>query len=66
MGDGQGALGEKEPQELRQLQEAHGMLGTVAGSTSGFDSKSPFMAATVVSGAVGGHGAVEPRESVRR
>lgn len=61
MGDGQGALGEKEP-----LQEAHGMLGTVAGSTSGFDSKSPLMAATVVSRAVGGHGAVEPRASARR
>lgn len=45
MEDGWIALGEKEPSELRQLQEAHGILGAAAESESGFGSKLPLVAA---------------------
>lgn len=59
MGDGWGALGQKEPQGPRQLQEAQGVSETEAESTSGFHSKLPLMAARVVSGVLGGEADVE-------
>lgn len=59
MGDSWGALGRKEPQAPRQLQEAHGISETVAESTSGFHSKLPLTAARVVSGVLGGQVDVE-------